>query len=531
MQIHHIPFDDVPYFSERDLAYTTQTPSLKPFYQYPVSIDAFPQIIEDKKKDNTDRELLYRTLKKQYNQLFPGEHPPHGIELLLKENTFTITTAHQPSLFTGPLYFIYKIISAIQLSNDLNERFPDYNFVPVYIIGGEDHDFEEINHLNLFNKKLVWENNESGAVGAMKTSTLSTVLAELKEILGDAPKAQEIYSHIEHCFTKYETYGEATLAMVHHLFGQEGLVILDMNQPELKRAFIPHSKKELFENASLPLVESAVWELESIGFKKQATPREINFFYLKDQFRERIEKEDGKFYILNTNLQFTEEEMMAELEEHPERFSPNVVMRPIYQEFILPNLAYIGGGGEIAYWLERKKQFEAFGLNFPMLIRRHSVLWVDKGSHKKMDKLGLSIQDLLEKDVELIIKRFVKNEADEPLSLKHEKKALNDLFERVKELAVQVDPTLGKTVMAEKANQIKSLSQLEGRLIKAEKQKHETAINQIRNLKDRLFPNNGLQERHDNFLSLYVRHGRAFFEELKRGFKPLENRLVVIYEH
>jgi bacillithiol biosynthesis cysteine-adding enzyme BshC len=316
---------------------------------------------------------------------------------------------------------------------------------------------------------------------------------------------------------------------VNDLFNRTGLVVLSMDHAELKRRFIPVMEKELMERPSKGFVEAATQQLEEAGFSGQAFPREINLFYLKDQLRERIVWEENSFRVLNTDLTFSPEEMKHELHQHPQRFSPNVVIRPLYQEYILPNLAYIGGGGEIAYWLERKAQFEHFGINFPMLIRRNSVLWIDKGNAKRMNKLDLSLSDLLG-DTEALIKDFVKEESDNQLSLKEEKRQLAQLFQGVINRVKAVDPTLVATVKAEIAKQQKSLDQMEGKLIRAEKQKYEIAINQIRNLKDRLFPNNGLQERYDNFMAFYLKHGEAYFNILLEHLDPMKKELLVVIE-
>ena len=191
MQIKRIPFPQVPQLSSKDVAYAEQDPALRPFFKYEVNLEAFSQVIEDKKKDAIDRNTLVKVLKSQYAQLETTEIIEKNIEALLDKETFTVTTAHQPSLFTGPLYFIYKIISTLNLAGQLNRRYPNQYFVPVFITGGEDHDFEEINHANLFNKTIIWENEESGAVGQMKTSSLSSALAELKEILAECRSIQE----------------------------------------------------------------------------------------------------------------------------------------------------------------------------------------------------------------------------------------------------------------------------------------------------------------------------------------------------
>ena len=529
MHVQHIPFTNVPQLSSKDVAYASDDPSLRSFFKYDVTIDAFASIIADKKKDPVDRMVLVKVLNSQYAQLERHELVDKNIESLLKEDTFTITTAHQPSLCTGPLYFILKIISTINLSRQLNAHYPNNHFVPIFLTGGEDHDFEEINHTHLFNKTLTWENEESGAVGAMKTDSLGAVLEELKEILGNSDRAVAAYKIIEEAYTGQDTYGKATVQLVHELFKNYGLVVFDPSHPDLKALFKPYIAKEIFEQPSKELVEHTAAQLVEAGFSGQAHAREINFFYLRDQMRERIVQNGQGFEVLNSDYKFSEEELRKEVEEHPERFSPNVIMRPLYQELTLPNLAYIGGGGELSYWLERKAQFEHFGLNFPMLIRRNSALWIDKGGVKRMKKLGLSVEDLFG-DTEELIKAFVSEKSENELDLSAEKAQLEALYTAIKEKADQVDQTLGKTVLAEQAKQIKSFEQLQGKLMRAEKQRHEISINQIRGLKQKYFPNNGLQERYDNFLAFYTRYGNEFFDTLLEHLNPLQKGFVVLVE-
>ena len=399
----------------------------------------------------------------------------------------------------------------------------------MFVTGGEDHDFEEMNHVRLFNKKLVWENDEKGSVGMMQTASLQTVLAELKPILGDSENATEVFSILEKTHTQFATYGEATMAFAHALFQQYGLVILNMNQADLKRAFIPVLKQELLDQISHGLIEDTQQALAKAGFKAQAFPREINLFYLKDQLRERIILEDNQYKVLNTNIIFDESQLLLELDTHPERFSPNVNMRPLYEEYILPNLAYIGGGGELAYWMERLQQFEYFGVNFPMLIRRNSVLWLDKSSQKRLHKLGLSLDDLLQAE-HLIIKNYLTNQAETELNLDPQKATLETLFAEIETIAKTIDPTLGKAVLSEKTKQLKAVQQLENRIVRAEKQKHDIALQQIKGIREKLFPANGLQERTDNFLPFFIKYGWAYFDVLKQHLNPMEKGLVVIKE-
>jgi bacillithiol biosynthesis cysteine-adding enzyme BshC len=527
--IQKIAYQDIPGLSQRDLAYLQLEERLRPFFKYEPTLQSFQQVINDKSKGSINRQLLVDVLHEQYQKVDTLQISEQQIASLAEPTTFTVTTAHQPSLFTGPLYYIYKIASTIHLSRQLNEKYPEYHFVPVFVSGGEDHDFEEVNHLHLFNKTISWESGEEGPVGRMKTKTLGPVLQELKEILGTSAYAEEAFNLLNETHTGHELYADAVFDLVHRLFGKYGLLFFNMSHPALKKAFVPIMKDELLHQTSSPIIEKTIDSLSKEGFSAQATPREINLFYLQDQRRDRIVKEGNAYKVLDTELHFTESEILAELEKNPERFSPNVVMRPLFQESILPNLAYIGGGGEIAYWLERKSQFEAYGLNFPMLVRRNSVLWIDKSSHKKMNKLELNIKDLMQ-DTDLIIREYVKEVTENELTIQEEKERIEKAFDDMAAKAKEVDPGLERAFLAEKTRQIKTVEQLESRLLRSEKQKHDTAINQIRGIKDKLFPNNGLQERYDNFLFFYLKHGSAALEYLIDHLDPMDRQFIVVAE-
>ncbi|MEM1324763.1 MAG: bacillithiol biosynthesis cysteine-adding enzyme BshC [Bacteroidota bacterium] len=528
MQVLHFPYEEVSEFAQRDLAYINEQPKLRSFYQYEPAIDSFQQVIQDKSTANTDRQVLVDVLKAQYSDFEPTDTTIQRIESLLDGNTFTLVTAHQPSLFTGPLYFIYKIFSVINLAEQLNEKYTDYNIVPLFITGGEDHDFEEINHAHIFGKTLEWANEESGAVGRMKTSTLQPTLSQLKEILGESSSAVALCTTIENAFTKFDSYGAATRYLVHCLFEKYGLVVIGMDEPKFKQRFIPYIKEEIFDQPSQALIQATQEELAAQGFDSQAHPRAINFFYLHDQLRSRIVLEDDVYKVLDSNFVFTRAELEAEIEAHPERFSPNVVMRPIYQETILPNLAYIGGGGELAYWQERKSQFAHFGVNFPMLIRRNSALWIDKGNAKRLEKVGLAVEDLFE-DTHSLVKAYVKENSEQELSLNHEKLKTQQIFEGIVEKALAIDKGLKKTVLSEQAKMLNAIGVLEGKLLRAEKNRHDVALNQIRSLKERLFPN-GLQERHTNFMEFYLKYGDDFFNTLKAYLHPLDKEFLVFLD-
>jgi bacillithiol synthase len=535
MTITRIPFSSFPMLAKTDRVYAEQNLILKKFYTYDVDLQSFAQVVADKSTSNIDRSTLVSVLKKQYAAL-TLQNTEGGvlaqIDSLGDAKTFTVTTAHQPSLLTGPLYFVYKIFSTIHLAEQLRAAYPAHHFVPVFVIGGEDHDFEEVNAIQIFGKRITWQRSdtEGGAVGMMKTDSLGAVLEELKPILGDSDNAQRVFNIIENAYTQHPIYHDATQALLHDLFGEYGLVVVNMNDVELKHLFKPIMRREIAEQPSKSLVESTQKELESLGFKAQAFARDINLFYMTENKRERIVEENGVYKVLNSDKKWNAlKGILEELDAHPERFSPNVVLRPLFQETVLPNLAYIGGGGELAYWLERKAQFAYFGVNFPMLIRRNSVVWFDKGSQDRLGKLDAQLLDMTQ-DTDAMVKLYVAKQATDPLSMEAEKTALSDVFDQILKKAIAVDATLEKAVLAEKTKQLQSLDALEARTLKAEKQKHETALNQLKNLQQKFFPNGGLQERTDNFLPIYLKHGKAFFEILKTHLNPLEQGMIVVSE-
>jgi bacillithiol biosynthesis cysteine-adding enzyme BshC len=524
-----LPFDKVPQLSKTDIAYATGDSRLRPFYEYEPSLESFSKIISEKSKAEFPRAPLVETLQEQYQNLPKEPKSSENIAALADKNTFTIVTAHQPSLFLGPLYFLYKALTTINLAEAAEARNPGKRVVPVFVLGSEDHDLEELNSINLFGKKLVWHAEEKGAVGSMSTASLAPVLEELKTILGESDSAKAVFSRVEKAYSQQKNIADSTQAMLHDLFGRYGLVVLNMNDARLKRHFIPVLKAELLEQPCFKLVNDVCHKLNELGFKTQAAPREINLFYMMPGLRERIVLENGVYKVLNTDLVFSKEEMLAEVENHPERFSPNVVLRPLFQEMILPNLAYVGGGGELAYWLERKPVFEHFGVQFPMLVRRHSVLWLDRDAGKKLQKFGFSPAQFFD-DTDALIRNFIEKNAEAEISLAQEIKDLHQIFDHLAAKATAIDPTLEKAVRAEEVKAVGSLEQWQSRLVRAEKQKHEVTLNQIRAGKEKYFPSSGLQERHDNFMPYLLKYGDAFIETLKANLAPFDKGFVILEE-
>ena len=329
---NRIPYRQTGYFSKTVLDYIDQAPGLQPFFSHPSSLSGIRQAIQARESFATNRPLLVQELKKQYASVAVTESVQQNIENLLDPSTFTITTAHQNNLFTGPLYFIYKILHAIRLATTLRESLPEYRFVPVYYIGSEDADLAELNHIYLNGEKLAWNTQQTGAVGRMTIDKeLVKLIGLIEGQLGVLPHGSELVSLLRECYTEGDDLQTATFRLVNALFGEYGLIVLLPDNAALKQQVSAIFEDDLLHQAASGIVESTVARLQEAGYKVQANPREINLFYLEGNTRERIEKindgPEGKWGVVNTDKQFTREELLQELHDHPERFSPNVILR------------------------------------------------------------------------------------------------------------------------------------------------------------------------------------------------------------
>lgn len=512
MPSQQIALNSVGAFPKMFLDYICKDEKLTKFYnQYP-DIQGFKHAIESRKFSDTKRKTLVDVLKKQYQNL---EIKP-DFDILLESNTFTVTTGHQLNIFTGPLYVVYKIVTIINLAKKLKAEFPAYNFVPVYWMASEDHDFAEIASFNLFGKTYQWQTEQKGAVGRMSP-------AELQAIFDELPEKPPLF---EEAYLKNTTLSEAVRQYMHQLFGSEGLVCLDADETALKGIFNEVIKDDLLNNTANKIVHQTSDELNVMGYHTQITPREINFFYLQNGLRERIVKENSVYKILNSELSFSEDEILQTLENQPDSFSPNVVLRPLYQETILPNLAYIGGPSEVPYWLQLKGIFDHYGEQFPLLMPRNFALVVNQASQKRMDKLCITAEELFADDVTLR-RSFVERNSDNSLSLAFEIDDVNEIFERILRKSLAIDQTMKGPVEAEKVKIIASLENLEKRIKKAEERNQETTVTQLLALKQKLFPDGGLQERKENFLNFYL-NDNTFITKLLAEFDPLDYRFNIV---
>ena len=525
----YISYRETGSFTKIILDYIDQAEQLRPFFLHSPDVEGFKKAIAQRKEYPTNRKVLCDELKHQYSTVDTPDQLKRNIELLASPGTFTICTAHQPNIFTGHLYFIYKIIHVIKLADTLGRELPGNNFVPVFYMGTEDADIEELGHVYIGDKKYEWKTKQTGAVGRMKVdATLISLIDEMSGQLTIYPFGTELIALLRKCFIKDIPLQLATFRLVNELFGNAGLVVLLPDNGKYKKAMSPIFTDDLLKRIPSEIVGETAERL-SEHYKVQAHPRDINLFYLKDDIRSRIIQQKNIFKVQDTSITFSEQEIVQELENYPERFSPNVILRGLLQEMILPNLAFVGGGGELAYWLELKDLFTHYHIPFPVLVLRDSFLLVNKKMQLLISNLHLDTRDIFKPESELV-KDLVKQNSSHQLTLRDQKQKATELYQSAKYAVKEIDQTLEQHVDALQVKTLKTIDTLEKKMLKAETRKFEIQQRQIRKMKENLFPMGELQERVENFMPYYAQWEQNFLKMIYNNSLSLEQQFCVLEE-
>ncbi len=515
------------FFSKIIVDYLEQSDALLPFYQSNPSVQGIKEIVDSRGQFKTDRKRLVSCLKEQYKNLSPSVATIANIESLLQENTFTVTTAHQNNIFTGPLYFIYKILHVIKLADSFTTLYSGYNFVPVFWMGSEDADLKELNHIQVDGEKLVWNTRQQGAVGRMKVDDELLGLIDILEAqVGVLPYGGELIQLFREAYAKDRPIDQATFQLVNELFKEYGLVVILPDNPVLKAAMLSVFEDELLHQRSAGIVQDTGKKLVNAGYKMQAHARDINLFYLQANSRERIEAAGDVYHIVDTTKTFTRKEILQELHTHPENFSPNVILRGLYQATVLPDVAFVGGGGELAYWLQLKELFAHYKVPYPALILRNSFLLLTERQQEKVSRYAISIEEFF-LPVEKLMNTLVTRESPHALALDDLLMNTRQIYEKIKEKVSPVDMTLLQHVNALQHKAVGKLQELEKKMLKAEKRKYRDLKNGVAAIKAELFPHGSLQERTDNIAYFYSLLGKDFIQQLHQYSNTIEQQFQI----
>lgn len=526
--ISTISLQETGYFSNLMLDYISGKDTLDKFYSFSMDDAGLEKALIAKQQQNFNRSVLVEVLKEQYHILDTTELVKQNIEALLSEDSYTVCTAHQPSLFTGNLYFIYKIAQTVSLAKSLALKHPNKKFIPIFWMGSEDADLDELGYVYLNGETIRWNTTQTGAVGRMNNKGIDTLIQRLENELIVQPFGKELIALLRSCYLPNENFQQATFRLINALFQEWGVVVLIPDHPLLKREMIPVFSDDLLNQTPSEIVANTISEIPE-QYKIQANPRSVNLFYLVDGIRNLIVFENNQYWIKGTDIVFSQEELISQLEQSPERFSPNVILRGLFQETILPNVATIGGGGETAYWLELKGLFDHYKIVYPVLVLRNSYLWMNIDQVKLQNKYSITNKELFLPTQQLYGCLMGKQNSKD-LTTTEEQASIKTIFENLLDKAEQVDQSLIDHIKSIEVNLQKKLAALEHKLFRAERQRYESLNRKVGKLKAELFPKNGLQERVENFLPFYAKYGKAFVDTIVENSPALSKEFIIIKE-
>ena len=517
-----------------------EIPLFNSFYKNPILMDLFKKdsnlssfhngtdlshidrdFFEKRDLNIENREVLYQVISSQYSKT--GLKIPENLKAIKNKGAFTITTGHQLCVFGGPQYFIHKIISVLKIVENLKLKFKDFDFIPLFWMASEDHDFQEISSINIFNKNLSVSKEDGMGVGKLNPEIFTPILESLKDLFKNDFRFKNLESIFSAALSQ-QNWANATRYWISKVFEKENLIVIDADDVKLKKLFLPIFKNELEDQFIYNSVENTNSKLRSLGYEPKINPRVLNLFFLEDEKRHRIIFEDNVFKIGDINLNL--KEILNLLNNSPEKFSPNVLMRPLYQELLLPNLVYVGGPSELVYWSQLKKTFDQVDINFPILILRDHFNWMSEKSYKQWKNLGFSDNDLAKKP-DTLIKNYVLSSNNETLDFKIENELLEKLSQNLLAKANGIETTLEPSVNGTVKGMMSDLDKVKNKFLKALKNKEELKKNQLNKISSQLHVNNKLTERVDSFIPMYVKGEKDYIRTLKTYSKP-ENKSIKI---
>lgn len=483
---------------------------LAPFYAYTPQQPDFTQIIADKNFPDSHRKVLVEVLTSHYEGLEIDEAARKNLELLAKPNSFTLTAGHQLNLFGGPLYTQYKVLTVAKLAQELNVKHPDFNFIPVFWIHTEDHDFEEINHYYpSFKQKVTYPSPFEGATGD------HVLTSEIEKIL-PAHFPDELNSF----FKAGKTLGEATLGFSMALYAKYGVLVLDASDKRLKALFKDVLHQELFDPISPKAVRETSSDLYDAGYPLQIHARDINLFYTGEGGRDRIIFENDTFRTIGGATVWSKTEMEREVESSPENFSPNVCLRPLYQEFILPNLTYTGGWGELSYWMQLKGMFDAYKINFPLLLPRNSATLFKSEIWESWAALNLDPADI-QQPLHDIFRKYIPQIWD---AVEYEALAEDMLatFGKMEKYIMHFSETLPRSVKGQEVKTQKFIKNTYKKIHRVIRHNDPKPFNQIEKLKNQIQPEGLVQERTLGLGSFPNFQPERLIETIWGNIKPMD---------
>jgi len=487
------------------------------------------------------REILVEVLLQQNQQYGVGSVSLDNIRLLANEKTFAVVTGQQVGMFGGPLYTIYKTITTIKLANKLSSIYPEYKFVPIFWLEGEDHDYEEVNKVGLLNSDHTQTTvdylvngkqsaKNMGPVGEIIfDDSIDTFYSNLLKTLGSSEFRQSLIELLSSAYRPGVTFNHAFASLMNKYFDGEGLVFISANDKRFKQLLSPIFQKELSEypRVSQSIIQQSA-ELEE-DYHAQIKTKALNLFYFFKGGRYFIEPRENDFSLKGTRHFIPKEELLRIAVENPELLSPNVALRPICQDTILPTLVYVAGPSEIAYYAQLKKVYQYFELTMPMIYPRATVTLTEEKLERIMDKYQLDFVELfgdVEKINQKIIDLVSEIKIDEMFN--EASRRIDDLTNEMKFGINYIDTTLMGALENTRMKIEQQVFLLKEKVAEAQKRKYDIALRQIAKVTNFIVPNKNFQERELSIVHFMNKHGLDFIRNLSAeiGIDQFKHQII-----
>lgn len=527
MHVEHIAYAGTGRFAPAVLDHLANDVFIRRFLELPGDMDGLVKAAAARTFDPQHRTILCDALDVQHAALELHPAVRANLRRLREPQALTVTTGHQLCLFTGPLYVPYKILNAIRLARDAEARL-SRPVVPVFWMASEDHDAAEIDHASMRGVTIRWNGSSGGAVGRMVLENMEATLDAAIEAIGPGAHASWLAGRLREAYAEGRTLAEATRRLVHDLFGHLGLVVLDGDDPALKRLFVPVMEQELLNRITHRTVSFANERIRE-RYPVQAHAREINIFHLRPGMRSRIMPDGDVFQVLDGGPRWTMDEVLARVHSDPRSFSPNVLLRPVYQESVLPNVAYIGGGGEVAYWLQLRWLFQSLQMPMPAIFLRTSASTISAKHHRQWTGLGLSVEELFA-PLEPLKARVARRYTGHATDLDAERALLEQVHASLAAKARDGDASLVRAAEAWHTRALKGVGRLEQALVRAAKREQEVHLRRMELVHGAVFPAGNLQERHDCILPAVAAEGPALLDRWMDLLDPLDRRFAIVVQ-
>lgn len=538
-----ISFNEIPENTKLFLDYLNNFEKVQKFYKYNFRnkesfSSKFQQLKESPREFRTE---LSTIINSQYKDFTPSSKTLKNISLLKNKETLAIVTGQQLGILGGPMYTFYKIITAIKLASHLSERYDDYHFVPVFWLEGDDHDFDEVRTINAVNDnneivKISYTDGEleedinRGSVGHLKfKDTIANFLKEFETQLRDTEFKTQLMENFRNFYKEDKTFKDSFRELLFWMFDQYGLVVFDPQDAKVKELLKPIFKKEVsdFRSHTENLVNTSA-KLEEL-YHAQVKIRPINLFYNYDEGRYIIEPFENEFRLKGKRKKFLIDELVNLIDSEPEKFSPNVLLRPVCQDYLLPTAFYIGGPSEIAYFAQILPLYEFYNVDPAIIYPRSSATIVEKSIKTILDKYELEITDLFT-DPNKLKNQIINNVSENNLEniFKGSKNKIDLVFDELKEKLFEIDKTLGEVNTKYRIKVLTYIDELNAKATEAQKKRYEITLRQIDKASLILYPNLNLQERELSFFQFANKYSvdilKKIFEEL--AINKFEHQII-----